>query len=364
MTSPCRCHGRARAPAHVPRCVTLLLPHTTSFLSITLPPPCVPLFLGQVQLAVVVHSRRRFLEGILRRLESTRQIRDGASTRGPTCKAPSQEPMFKRSITYRVQRDQAFESTVSSFATTTEFGDIAWYPGREGGPQLSVLISTLRKSELERQVHPCQDPDDHLARHRRRPKNHESSLTDFTEYPVVGNQSEMQSSGSCLTASPLPDVAAFVADVKKLHAQRPGSLCGRRLCRLRHDLLPLERPEDPPLDQDILEEVEQMAFFKYGAVPHWGKNRHVGFIAPGDKYGDRRDRFVAAMVKYDGEGLFSSDWTDAVLGIRGKSFLCICSRDEHCAPAKGYFCLRGLVYEDARVCGSRGRRPPIVHIEL
>ncbi|CAA6663035.1 unnamed protein product [Spirodela intermedia] len=327
---------------------------------------------------------------------------------------------------------------------------IAWYPGQEKvvyrddvrlpvtapgkgkndfngfQPQLSVLISTLRKSGQTQmkilQFFEVADPSRFWASLQRncwkRWENSdgrcllakiqmntslatgESSLTDFTEYPVVGNQSEMQSSGSCLTgetttssrpASGTPHRRALlppdgvqhlhagrrglVADVKKLHAQRPGSLCG---LDLYSGLLMrfVRNSTDPRLDQDIIEEVEQMAFFKYGAVPHWGKNRHVGFIGAGDKYGDRRDRFVAAMVKYDGEGLFSSDWTDAVLGIRGKSLsvekkgcalegLCICSRDEHCAPAKGYFCRQGLVYEDARVCRKSGDGDaPIVHIEL
>ena len=80
------------------------------------------------------------------------------------------QPMFKRSITNRVQRDENFEKTVSSFAATTEFGDITWYPGqgkvvyrddvrlpltaRGKGkydlqflqPQLSVLSAAYRKS--------------------------------------------------------------------------------------------------------------------------------------------------------------------------------------------------------------------------
>lgn len=40
------------------------------------------------------------------------------------------EPTFKRSITYRAQKDVGFEYTVSTFASATEFGDITWYPGQ------------------------------------------------------------------------------------------------------------------------------------------------------------------------------------------------------------------------------------------
>ncbi|CAA6663038.1 unnamed protein product [Spirodela intermedia] len=82
------------------------------------------------------------------------------------------------------------------------------------------------------------------------------------------------------------------------------------------------------------------------------------------------------MVKYDSEGLFSSDWTDAVLGIRGESLSvekkgcalegnCICSSNKHCAPKKGYFCRRGLVYKEARVCRKSGKHnATIMHAEL
>lgn len=40
------------------------------------------------------------------------------------------EPMFKRSITNRVQKDVGFEHNIPTFAAATEFGDIIWYPAQ------------------------------------------------------------------------------------------------------------------------------------------------------------------------------------------------------------------------------------------
>ena len=296
--------------------------------------------------------------------------------------------MFKRSITNRVHRDQNFEKMVSSFAATTEFSDIAWYPGqgkvvykddvrlplnapRKGKndfegfqPQLSVLFGAIRKLgpvlknpnlKFSLHIHLLLPTEELLEATENADgrcllakvqvnallatgaglKNDESKLIDFTGYPVVGNQSDMQSSGSCLNdkdedlltacgrdsrleglfyhhtafSIPIPQIPDFIADVKKLRELRPRSICGldlysRLLMRFvkkstaflgkKDDCVDFDMtyfrsrdPDNPRLDQDILEEMEQMAFFKYGALPHWGKNRPVAFIGAKEKYGDR-----------------------------------------------------------------------------
>ncbi|KAI3695197.1 hypothetical protein L1987_78187 [Smallanthus sonchifolius] len=229
----------------------------------------------------------------------------------------------------------------------------------------------------------------------------------FKGYPVVGYQNRLQASGGCLrslkdaeiTACPwdsrvkglffhqttfsivLSKAKDFIQDVQKLASIAPQSLCGIDLYNgilmryvtgsnayigQQEDSVDFDityyrskKPETPRLYEDVLEEIEQMAVFKYGGLPHWGKNRNVAFIGAINKYKRGRE-FFSIKEKYDPLGLFSSEWTDQVLGLKGGltvvkegcalEGLCVCSEDIHCAPQKRYLCRPGKVFNDARVC--------------
>ncbi|KAL1223381.1 L-gulonolactone oxidase 5 [Cardamine amara subsp. amara] len=229
----------------------------------------------------------------------------------------------------------------------------------------------------------------------------------FTGYPVIGSQNRMMSSGSCLDSLedglitgcawdprikgefyhqtafsiPLTQIKSFINDIKSLIKFDSRSLCGIELyygILMRYvtsspaylgketDALDFDLtyyrakdPLTPRLYEDFIEEIEQMAFFKYNALPHWGKNRNIAFDGVIKKY-KNADAFLRVRESYDPKSLFSSEWTNQILGIKGNVMivkdgcalegLCICSEDAHCAPTKGYFCRPGKVYKEARVC--------------
>ncbi|KAL5071202.1 hypothetical protein RYX36_022089 [Vicia faba] len=225
----------------------------------------------------------------------------------------------------------------------------------------------------------------------------------FTGYPVIGYQGKMQTSGSCLYSSridtscawdprikglffyestaifPASKFGDFIKDVKKLRDINPKNFCGidnyngiliRYIKASEAYLGPSEdsividfnyyRANDqftPRLNQDVWEELEQMAFFKYGAKPHWAKNRNLAFLGVQEKY-PKFNAFIDAKKQMDPQNVFSGDWSDEIL--YGKELvkfdgcalegMCICSEDRHCSPQKGYLCTHGLVYKEARVC--------------
>ncbi|KAM3262970.1 hypothetical protein ACQJBY_053243 [Aegilops geniculata] len=232
----------------------------------------------------------------------------------------------------------------------------------------------------------------------------------FTGYPVVGYQHRIQASGSCIDAkdnllrsscpwdprvrSPffynsgfsvaLSKAPALVADMQRLRDLNPRSLCsleakmGVLIRYVGASSAYLGKTEDsvdfdftyyrsytqgrPRAHSDVIDEVEQMALRKYGAVAQWGKNRNFAFDGAIAKYA-KADEFLKVKERYDPDGVFSSEWSDHVLGIDGSpniihkgcaiEGLCICSHDSHCAPEQGYYCRPGKVYAEARVCSFR-----------
>ncbi|KAM0822252.1 hypothetical protein ACQ4PT_071609 [Festuca glaucescens] len=232
----------------------------------------------------------------------------------------------------------------------------------------------------------------------------------FTGYPVVGYQHRIQASGTCinseedglLTSCPwdsrirspffynsgfsvaLSQAPAFVADIQKLRDLDPRALCsldaklGVLIRYVRASSAYLGKTEDsvdfdityyrsytegaPRAHADVLDELEQLALRKYDAIPHWGKNRNFAFDGAIAKY-PKAGEFLKVKDRYDPDGIFSSEWSDQVLGINGSpniidkgcaiEGLCICSDDLHCAPEKGLFCRLGKVYVEARVCASQ-----------
>ncbi|TQD69857.1 hypothetical protein C1H46_044609 [Malus baccata] len=113
----------------------------------------------------------------------------------------------------------------------------------------------------------------------------------------------------------------------------------------------------PRFNEDVWEEVEQLAFFKHGAKPHWAKNRNAAFLDVQKKY-PNFNKFLGVKRLLDPQNILSSEWSDEILfGKAGAKAdgcalegLCICSEDRHCSPVKGYYCQPGLIYKEARVC--------------
>ncbi|XP_002971003.2 L-gulonolactone oxidase 3 [Selaginella moellendorffii] len=228
----------------------------------------------------------------------------------------------------------------------------------------------------------------------------------FTGYPLIGNQNRIQTSGTCYNSSSslftcpwdpsidglffhqttisiaLERSRDFILDVKRLRNATSNGLCGPDgysgfLMRyVKKSSAYLGKPEDsvdidvtyyraddantPRLNEDVLEELEQMAVFKYQGTPHWGKNRNVAFVNASRKY-PNLPKFLDAKKRLDPNALFSSEWSDLVLGVTTAGLtsdkdhcalegLCICSSDRHCAPERGYFCRPGRVFQQARVC--------------
>ncbi|AQK64466.1 putative L-gulonolactone oxidase 6 [Zea mays] len=321
----------------------------------------------------------------------------------------------QRSVTFSERDDDDLAEQVGTFGYRHEFADIAWFPGHgravyriddrlplsapddgamdfigfRATPTLAIQATRLAEDLFER-------ADNGSGKCLTSRVTHATLSAAgyglqwrsgglFAGYPVVGPQHRMQASGGL----PVRRAVLFVAEVRRLRDLEPRALCGVELydgiliryvkASTAHLGKPAPRGEPsgdmvdfdityyrsrdsgrPRLFEDVLEEVEQMGIFKYGGLPHWGKNRNLAFVGAARKYSGL-PRFLRVKDAYDPDGLFSSDWSNMMLGIGGRSpttdapgcaleGMCVCSRDEHCAPEQGYVCRPGKVYKEARVC--------------
>ncbi|GLJ25515.1 hypothetical protein SUGI_0488410 [Cryptomeria japonica] len=180
----------------------------------------------------------------------------------------------------------------------------------------------------------------------------------------------------------MSNLTAVIQDMKKIRDLNPENLCDLRGTLIRsikksdaylghaEDTVAMEtiyykfRDENMiKWNGDVFEEIEQMVIEKYGGVMHWGKSG--GHLFKGQALrASNITKFLEVKMRYDPYGLFSNEWTDGLFGIEGPLMdierdgcaldkLCKCTEDRHCAPDKGYFCMPGKVWTNARVCRKR-----------
>ncbi|EFJ09130.1 hypothetical protein SELMODRAFT_130502 [Selaginella moellendorffii] len=233
----------------------------------------------------------------------------------------------------------------------------------------------------------------------------------FKGYPVVGYNHLMETGGGCQNKSTSPQGDKFtcpwdpelpahvffetaisipftkinqaIKDIKSLRDKNPDKLCvlnmyGGTIFRfVRGSSAYLASPQDsvqfdmllyrdrksntPTLDEDSMEEIKQLLLKKYNGRPHWGKNQDAAFENMGARVTSLA-KFLRVKRRMDPHGYFSSEWSDAVLGIKGGrkvsikrkycglEGLCVCSEDSHCAPEQNFFCRPGVFFKAARVC--------------
>ncbi|KAJ4954986.1 hypothetical protein NE237_011769 [Protea cynaroides] len=283
------------------------------------------------------------------------------------------ERLFKRSITFLVKNDSDLgdqkvvyridDRVYSNDSGNGQFDFIGFQSSQ------SLALAIIRSSEENQESTSnadgkCVDAKSTTWILVNRAYGQMNNDIGFTGYPVVGYHNRLQASGICLdspedghtTVCPwdprgkaqffhqttfsvgLSKVKSFIQDVQKLRELEPKALCGLELYNgilmryVKASTAYLGKQEvavdfemtyyrssdllRPRLYEDILEEIEQIGLFKYGGLPHWGKNRNLAFNGAINMYGRNAEAFLRMKQRYDPRGLFSSEWTDKVLGIQ------------------------------------------------
>ncbi|KAI3899897.1 hypothetical protein MKW92_006301 [Papaver armeniacum] len=260
---------------------------------------------------------------------------------------------ISRSITNVYSNDSHFEDEFMDLAKKHEFADITWNPSKHA----VIYRQDDRKAlETSRNVNgKCLMANTVVGYKKLVANGLKNNNLLFTGYPVVGRQGKMQTSGSCLIKGlffyettaifPASKFRNFIQDVKKLRDLKPEHFCGVDIYNgflirfIKASDAYLGQPEDsvvvdfnyyraneastPRLNQDIWEEVEQIAFFKYGAKPHWAKNRNLAFFGVQQKYPN-----FCKFLHYWSDKIIFGNETEKAEGCAMEG-MCICSEDKH-----------------------------------
>jgi L-gulonolactone oxidase len=338
------------------------------------------------------------------------------------------QPLFKRSVKFVTRDDKDMASKLAVWADLHEFGDVAWLPrqgkaiyreddrvdvstpgnglneylGFRAQPTLALITARATEEHQEKDVARCLSarvpptlfelqaygftndgsfftggvvaPHPGVRHVHQRPRGrpalqlhvgpaHQGALL----LPVRVQRRAVQGAGlrRRRAAAARPQPAGLLLGVLMRYVKASSAYLGKAEDSLDFDVTYYRSFTEgaPRAHADVVDEFEQMALRKYGALPHWGKNRNFAFEGAVAKY-PKAAEFIKVKDRYDPDGIFSSEWSDQVLGIRGTPSivqkgcamegLCVCSDDSHCAPDEGFFCRPGKVYTEARVCAPAG----------
>ncbi|KAF2282615.1 hypothetical protein GH714_043738 [Hevea brasiliensis] len=245
-----------------------------------------------------------------------------------------------------------------------EFGDITWYPSRKTAVyRYDFRVPLTASGNGEFDFLGFQSNSIVVSQSTRAAEVDSQWIEEWPNLYWLsssGSSGKMQTSGSCLYSPatridtscawdprikglffyettaifPASKFGDFIKDVKELRDLQPENFCGVDIYNgflirfikasqaylgqsedsvvLDFNYYRADDPSTPRLNQDIWEEVEQMAFFKYGAKPHWAKNRNLAFLDVQSKY-PNFSKFLAAKKILDPQNMFSSELSDEIL---------------------------------------------------